>query len=411
MSLLKRLLKRLLPRSMQRLIVRGLTYFPDRQTLSLTPPPDLEPPQKAALVSYVTAPFKEGSGSTLFTHAGVPKLMARALQELGYAVDIIEWSNTVWTPRKEYQLFIGHAGRNFERLAGKLGQSCTKIYFSTGTYWREHNRAEQQRFDALEARRGVRLPPDRPIEDSEEQANALADGIICLGNQAARDSYGKFPVVYALNNATYPLNLGQAAAQDYKKNHKKDHEQGRTNFLFLSSDGNVHKGLDLLLEVFSEPDMQGVAELTVCQRIRPDFYALYRRELEETPNIHFAGHLDLQSGLFQEIAAKCTFLLHPSCAEGQPGAVLDGMRYGLIPVLTPENHIDVDTCGFLISPSLPEMAEEVKRLSRLPAEECRRLAGNAQQVAATQFSEEQFFGNIKRSISEISSSHNQQQQP
>ncbi len=388
---MKRLLKRILPRSLQKRILRGLRWFPDRHALSLLPPADLDAPAKAALVSYVTAPFKEGSGSTLFTHAGVPKLMARAVQELGYAVDVIEWDNTAFVPRKDYALFIGHAGMNFERLARRLGPHCVKIYFSTGTYWQEHNRAEKQRFDDLEQRRGVRLPPDRPIENSEERANAQADGILCLGNHLARASYAKFPVVYAVNNAAYPLPNNPLLKNDTVGT-------GPVGFLFLSSEGNVHKGLDLLLETFSRPDVQAVAQLYICQKIRPDFHALYQQELEDIPNIHLVGHVDLQSDLFQEIRRKCTFLIHPSCAEGQPGAVLDGMRYGLIPVLTPENHIDVEDCGFLISPALPELAEEVKRLSRLPDAECRRLAQNAQEAVRTQFSPEVFSTSIKRSI-------------
>ena len=386
---MKRLLKKIIPRSAQRRILRGLRYFPDRHALRLLAPADLPLPDKAALVSYVTAPFKHGSGSTLFTHAGVPKLMARAVQELGYSVDVIEWDNTAFTPRKDYQLFIGHAGMNFERLARRLSPQCVKIYFSTGTYWQEHNRAEKARFDALEQRRGVRLPPDRPIEQSEERANETADGIICLGNHLARETYAKFPGVHHLNNAAYPLPNSPVPEED---------RAGPTGFLFLSSEGNVHKGLDLLLETFARPDVQAVAHLYICQKIRPDFHALYRRELEDMPNIHLVGHVDLQSDRFHELVRQCTFLIHPSCAEGQPGAVLDGMRYGLIPVLTPENHIDVEACGFVITASLPKMAEEVKRLSRLPAAECRRLSLNAQEAVLRDFSPEGFFQNIKRSI-------------
>ena len=389
---MKGFLKRIIPLSARMKIMRGLRFFSDRRAFSLPPPAALSPSKKSALISYVTAPFKQGSGSTLFTHAGVSKLMVRALHELGYTVDVIEWNNTVFIPRKDYQLFIGHAGQNFERITEKLDRSCPKIYFSTGTYWQEHNRAEKARFDALEQRRGVRLPYDRWINDSEERANEIANGIICLGNQIAKESYQKFPVVYCLNNATY-----QAGTKAVERNH----EAGRKNFLFLSSEGNVHKGLDLLLEVFSSPDIQGVAELTVCQKLRPDFHALYRRELENTPNIHFVGHLDLQSTLFQEIAQKCSYIIHPSCAEGQPGAVLDGMRYGLIPVLTRENHIDIESCGFLIPASVSGIASEVRRLSCLSVEECRRLAVKTQEIVSVNFSEERFFDEMKNSIYSI----------
>ena len=119
---MKELLKKLVPLSFRLLILRCLNYFPERHPLSLPLPHPLESGQmeKAALISYVTAPFKEGSGSTLLLRRGFPKLMVRALHSLGYSVDVVEWSNTVFTPHKDYQLFIGHAGRNFERLSKRL---------------------------------------------------------------------------------------------------------------------------------------------------------------------------------------------------------------------------------------------------------------------------------------------------
>jgi len=103
------------------------------------------------------------------------------------------------------------------------------------------------------------LPYDRWIQDCEEYANESADGIICLGNIVARDSYSKFPLVINLNNAAYHDTR-------YERT-KKDFNRGRNNFLFFSGSGNVHKGLDLLLEAFS----QLPAHLYICQYISPDF--------------------------------------------------------------------------------------------------------------------------------------------
>lgn len=394
---MRKFLKWLIPLRFRVLILRGLNYFSDRQALSLPLPASLRTSTKFALVSYVTAPFRQGSGSTLFTHAGVPKLMVAALHELGYSVELIEWSNTVFAPQKDYDLFIGHAGRNFERIAERLSRDCTKIYFSTGTYWKEHNRSEEQRFAALESRRSLRLPYDRWINDSEEGANEAANGIICLGNHVARESYCKFPLVINLNNATYHTEV--------KSLPEKDHKAGRANFLFLASLGNVHKGLDLLLEAFSQPELQSKVHLYICQIIRPDFLSLYKNELENTPNIHLIGHIDLQSKAFQELVMKCSFVIHPSCAEGQPGAVLDCMRYGLIPVLTRENNIDIGEYGFEIFPSVIDIAEKIVELSQSSVEDCTRLAGNARRATSTCFSEENFLHNIKVSIQSIVDSH------
>ncbi len=397
---MRKFLKWLIPLRLRVLILRGLNHFSERHALILPCSPSLPASTKLALVSYVTAPFRQGSGSTLFTHAGVPKLMVAALHDLGYSVELIEWDNTVFAPRKDYDLFIGHAGRNFERIAKSLPQGCTKIYFSTGTYWKEHNRLEEQRFAALELRRGRRLPYDRWINDSEEGANEAADGIICLGNHVARDSYHKFPLVINLNNATYHTETLSLL--------EKDHETGRTNFLFLASLGNVHKGLDLLLEAFSLPELRSGVNLFICQTIHPDFHALYKNELQNTPNIHLLGHIDLQSTAFQELVWKCSFVIHPSCAEGQPGAVLDCMRYGLIPVLTRENNIDIVDLGFEISSSIPDIAEKITGLSRISVEDCRRLADNTRHAITVSYSEEQFFRNIRSSIQTVVESQTRQ---
>ena len=79
-------------------------------------------------------------------------------------------------------------------------ETTTRVYLSTSLYWKEFNRLEAERFSYLEQRRGVHLPYDRWIEYSEEYANRNSDGIICLGNQFARDSYRDFPLVVNLNN-------------------------------------------------------------------------------------------------------------------------------------------------------------------------------------------------------------------
>ena len=112
---------------------------------------------------------------------------------------------------------------------------------------------EKKRFDNFYKRHGVRLPPDRHIKHSEEWALNHADGIICLGNSSARDSYAQFPLVIDINNASYP--------DDHYDCTPKDFEAGRDGFLFFAGPGNIHKGLDLLIEAFTD-----LAEhLYICQ--------------------------------------------------------------------------------------------------------------------------------------------------
>jgi hypothetical protein len=158
------------------------------------------------LLSYITTPFQlsaDDPGNLQFSNFGIARNIVRALDRLGYIVDVVEYLDTKFLPRKDYDLFVGHGGFEFEHISRNLPPDAVRIYFSTGIYWKDFNRQEEERFRWLEERRGVRLPYDRWIYDSEEYANQSADGIICLGNQVAKDSYSQFGLVINLNNAAY----------------------------------------------------------------------------------------------------------------------------------------------------------------------------------------------------------------
>ena len=114
-----------------------------------------------------------------------------------------------------------------KHLKKKMDPSCVKIYFSTGTYWKEWNQVEKERLDALQKRRGVVLPLDRPIVCDEEYANVNSDGIICLGNEHAKKTYSKFSTVINVNNAVFP---------DTYSTVDKNFEAARNNFLFFNGD-------------------------------------------------------------------------------------------------------------------------------------------------------------------------------
>jgi len=349
--------------------------------------------QKRALVSFITTPFRMSSDdprNVQFSLFGVARCLIHILNGLGYIVDVVEWTDTKFVPRRKYDVFVGHGGQNFECIARTLEEDTIKIYFSTGLYWQFHNKQEMARFANLKKRRGINLSLDRFIMASEEWANSNADGIICLGNHVIKDSYSKFPLVINLNNATYH--------DDRYKRAKKDFASGRKNFLFFSGNGNVHKGLDLLLEVFVQAD----AHLYICQDIRPDFYEVYRHELEDVPHIHLIGVVPMRSKRFYELIDKCNFVIHPSCAEGQPGSVVECMHQGLIPVVSRESNIDTGDYGILLnSCSIQEIIEVVQELSQRSPEWVKKMSSRTRKVALTDFSETSFLRNMKKAIQKV----------
>lgn len=350
-------------------------------------------PSKRALVSYLVEPLlppvEERDRST-FSNLGIGQYIPRALNELGYIVDIVNYDNRDFVPRKKYNLFVGHAGINFERIERKLDRSCIKIYFSTGIYWPEWNRMEKERLDSLQKRKGIRLPLDRQIIHEEEYANTHANGIICLGNEHAKSTYSKFSPVIAINNAvfldTYSLS-------------QKNFEIGCNNFLFFNGSGNVHKGLDLLLDAFSQMKDR---HLYVRQNIEPEFYKAYKKELTELPNIHIIPFLNKPSKEFFEIMSICNFVISPTCAEGQPGSIIECMAHGLIPILSKEANIDTKNFGITLKDnSIDEIIATVKEVSQKPIGWHKNKSSLTMGEMRRYYSPEQFLDNMKNAINAI----------
>lgn len=362
-----------------------------------TPPPyghlAVTDQSKRALLSYLTTPFRlspDDPRNIHFSNVGIARSIVRVLNELGYIVDVVEWTDTEFLPRRHYDLFIGHGGHTFEHITRNLSPDTVRIYFSTGVYWKEFNQREAERFTWLEQRRGAHLPHDRWIEPSEEYANSSADAIICLGNESAKETYSQFPRVTNLNIASYP--------DDYYGRSKKDFASARSKFLFFSGGGNVHKGLDLLLEAFVQVD----THLYICQGIRPEFYTVYEHELKDFPTIHLIGMIPMRSSQFYELVDKCAFVIHPSCAEGQPGSVVECMHQGLVPVVSRETNIDTKDFGITLNNcAVEEIIKVVQDLSQRPADWVKEMSLRTRRAAVTEFSEGAFLQNYKDAIQHV----------
>jgi glycosyltransferase involved in cell wall biosynthesis len=348
--------------------------------------------EKKALLSYLVPPLIPPPGkrnTSTFSNAGIAQYIPRALNELGYSVDIINYDNNKFVPDKKFDLFIGHGGINFEKIEKTLDPACTRIYFSTGTYWKEWNRVEKERLDMLQKRRGVILPADRSIEHGEEYANVNSDGIICLGNDHAKKTYGKFPCVLNINNAVYP---------DAYSLKNKNFEVARNNFLFFNGGGNVHKGLDIMLEAFSQLEHH----LYVRQDIEPAFLKVYKKELTEYPNIHLVPYLKKPSKEFFSLMDSCDFVISPTCAEGQPGSVIECMAHGLIPILSREANIDTKEFGITLKEnSVEEITSVVSDVSGKPDAWYKQKSFLTLEEIQNYYTPEQFLKNMKNAVQTI----------
>ncbi len=352
----------------------------------------VDPAAKYALLAYLSVPIIEnmaGIKARAFSNYGLAVSWANALTRLGYVVDIINWDDTAFVPRQKYDLFVAHGAKNFSSIYQKMPKKMKTIYFSTGSYWRFHNVEEKKRFKYFKDRHGRTLPLDRYIYESEEAANKMADGIICLGNQALAETYKSFHGVYALPIGSFAEN---------KSLPQKDFVKARENFLFFSGGGNVHKGLDLLIDAFTDSDLH----LYIATRLDPEFERFYQKQLYSTNNIHYEGFVSIGSDRFYKLINKCGFVILPSSSEGSPGSVVDCMQRGLIPIVTTNAHLDVEPFGYTIkTTSVDGIRDLVRKVSQLRPDKLLLQSTASKQTAITRHSITKFEDTLRNYISAV----------
>jgi glycosyltransferase involved in cell wall biosynthesis len=340
------------------------------------------------LLSYITDPFGYSSSDeipTTHTNGWECYQMAHLWSKHGYAVDIIDWDNSTFTPEKDYSFFIDiHC--NMERLVPLLNRDCYMILHITGSHWLFQNSAEYHRLLDLQGRRKATLIPRRAVPPSF--GIEFADCATILGNEATISTFQ-----YAGKSL---CQIPITATVTFPKIPEKDYAQCRNNYLWLGNSGMVHKGLDLVLEAFSSmPDHH----LYVCGLVdtESDFCEEYQKELYHTANIHTLGWLDVSSQEFLSIIRTCVGLIYPSCSEGQSGSVVQSLHAGLIPVISYQSGVTVDGFGIILNQcSIDEIREAVSSLSSLPVERLQEMAKRSWEYANKYHTRENFSNEYEK---------------
>ena len=350
--------------------------------------------QGEVLLSWLVEPFLLKPGEPMpnsHTQYWDCFQIARTFLDLGYSVDVIDTGNRTFCPKKRYSFFIGHRS-NFDRIAGFLKGDCIKIAHLDSAHWVFNNHSTYRRKLELQQRREVTIKEShRLIELNLAIENA--DYAVTYGNEFTLGTYR-----YA-NKPLFRAPISTCALFPWPEN--KNFDACRSNFLWFGSHGLVHKGLDLVVEAFSEMPQY---HLYVCGPIQKDkgFVKAYRKELYHTPNIHTIGWVDVNGFEFAEIADKCLGLVYASCSEAGGGSVVACMHAGLIPLVSYESSVDVEDFGVILKDnSIDTIRNTVQTASSLPAEQLQRMARKAWEFARAHHTREQFAEEYKQIILHI----------
>lgn len=290
--------------------------------------------KKNCLICYIIAPFEREPNSSHQNERQV-LVIARLISEFGYNVDVIDYKSEHVIFNKKYDAIFDICVNDIPIYKNCLKPSTKRIVYLTGSESKFANNAEMERIKACEIRRGVKLQPRRQAALISKEIEKH-DEVILIGNEYNLATYKEFnlPKTFLVPNTGY--NFGNRF--DLKK-------RKSTNFLYFGSVGCVHKGLDLLLEIFAEPNFPGT--LYVCGNYEKeiDFTSEYEKELYHTENIKSMGFVDIEGERFNDVCSLCSYTLLPSCSESMAGTIVTCMSAGLIPICS-------EICGYSENPEI-----------------------------------------------------------
>lgn len=258
--------------------------------------------------------------------------------ELGYNVYVHFYLSNSEIPSIKFDIVFGHEP-NFVRAA-LLNPGSLKVHYVPGAYIDHRNGQIIKITDYVNQTYHSSIPYRRLLEyenpsHSSKYAYELADKILMIGS--------KFTI------GTFPSHLHSKIVtihQSTQLTHKIGAIQysPANEYFFMGSGGNLLKGISLLVEYFSShPDYMIHIVGPIEEDVKEALHGLL------TPNIIFHGYVDVNSEEMIKIMERCNFIIYPSGSEGMPGAVLNSMKNGLIPIVTQWAAFDeVEEYGYVL---------------------------------------------------------------
>jgi hypothetical protein len=278
------------------------------------------PFQKKLLISYVTygyfTNFEDYSGRTLLYE--ISKII-KVFSELGYCIDLInhnDLNSLEIIKNRKYDVIFGF-GEVFYLMA-KLHTEAITILYMTEQHPEFSYQEEKKRIDYFHFRHKKLIPITRSGQFYKlKHFEKKYSEVITLSEiEPLKKQYNR------------PFNIYPTGLINEKFIFKdKNHINTRKNFLWFGSTGAIHKGLDLLIDVFSKKED---IYLHICGFNETDRKIL---KIPKRQNIIDYGSVDVRSQVFLDIMEKCSYSILPSCSEGFSTSITTCMLHGLIPVV------------------------------------------------------------------------------
>jgi Glycosyltransferase len=309
--------------------------------------------QPRVLISYITDPLINKGNKIRSTRGIECALIIKEFINNGYCVDVIDSrdiKNILMLRSKKYQILFGF-GDVFYQLS--KNNICKKrILYLTEKHPSYSNKKENERIEYLKKRHGKRVVQTRTNLHYKEDHFNFVDAIVFIGNENEE----KLIPICKPKFSIRPTGLYNSAYIPQKRNLSIS----KKNFLWFGSLGAVHKGLDLLIDVFNDQEE--------CTLYIGGLGVIDKKILPKVKNknkIIDLGYVNVHSESFLELVYKCSFIIFPSCSEGISTSVITCMNHGLIPIITKETGIILKDIGIELKDfKIETIAKIVREVSK-----------------------------------------------
>ena len=314
--------------------------------------------------------------------------------KLGYQVEAINFSDREFQPTGKYDV-IFDIYANLGRLAPISGKDTVKFLHCSGSDPYYQNAAELKRVAEVNQRRNGNYSPKRFIAEPELTYKSLdaADAVSLIGNEHTRRTY---PEKY---REKMELVTVSATENGLREKIFRMQVPKKREFLWFFGSGAVHKGLDLLLDVFARHSQ---LQLHIVGNIsgERDFFELYKNELTATRNIHFHGFLLPTSRKFQVLLKDIFCFVAPSCSEGISPSVVTCLRMGLFPIISRDTGVTLpEGCGLTIENlTTDEIETHILTVMGMEDDQILHQTEQTQNDAWSRFSRSAFYSQMENFI-------------
>lgn len=349
---------------------------------------DITKNQKKVVIVYIHNNFINKFDNIYHTQIFEATQIVKAFINRDYEIDIINCHevdaiNLIYDVK--YDVIFG-LGDIFYKLSLKNPQA-KKILYLTENHPDFSLKKERERVDYYNQRHGTSFGLNRTNLYFKKEYFEISDYVIAMGNT---DELLNDKINFHSINPTGLMN------EKFIINDNNIEKKKKT-FIWFGSNGAIHKGLDVVYEVFSK---RSDIKLYICGLNSSEAKKL---KIKEKDNIFILGKVNVQSDEFLNMCSECCWIIYPSCSEAMSTAVLTCMRHALIPIVIKENGFEKldNNAIFLENFTVEYIDQYINKVLEIDDNEVTMLRKRVYEFSNKEFTIEKFTSNINNIMEKL----------